>query len=146
MQASISNLDSLQADFFRGLNRLVEPWVRLGFASSACSPTGLIVLETKGRKTGRNFNIPLVATRIGRFLLVSTFRNQSQWIKNLRANSQVRYWLGGQAHEATARVLAARSTDDDLEQLPPFIKQFVHAQRQYFALFGGQVAILMPRE
>jgi deazaflavin-dependent oxidoreductase (nitroreductase family) len=146
MQTFISNPAKLEADFFRGLNSLIEPFIRAGFASLPCSPMGLIVLETTGRKTARKFNIPLMATHIGRFVLVSTFRNQSEWIKNLRANSQIRYWLGGKAHEATAIVLTGKSTDPELKKLSPFIKNFVDAQRQYLAMFGGHVAILMPRE
>ena len=136
--------ENLQADFFRRLNRVIEPLVRAGFASPVCSPTGLIVLETSGRKTGRQFNVPLMATHLGRFILVSTFRKRSEWIKNLQANSHVGYWLGGKRQEATAIVLT-ESTHSDFEQLPPWVKNFVSAQRQYFAIFGGHVVLLMPR-
>jgi deazaflavin-dependent oxidoreductase (nitroreductase family) len=139
------NPASLQADFFRGLNAVIEPLVRAGFASSPCSPTSLIVLETRGRKTGRQLNVPLLATRIGPVVWVSTFRRQSGWIKNLRANAEIRYWLGGKSHEATATVLTANSTEADFEKVPAFIKNLIQAHRQHVALLGGHVAILMPR-
>lgn len=146
MQPIIPNSAIWSTDFFRGLNLLVEPLVRAGFASPLCSPLGLVVLETAGRKTGRQFNTPLVATRIGRGLLVSTYRKQSQWIKNLRANPQVRYWLGGRAHEATAIILTDLSAQADLKNFPPLIKNIIQTQSQYFALFGGHAALLMPRQ
>jgi deazaflavin-dependent oxidoreductase (nitroreductase family) len=146
MQPIIPNSAAWSADFFRGLNSLVEPLVRAGFASPVCSPVGLIVLESEGRKTGRPISTPLVATRIGRGFLVSTYRKQSQWIKNLRANPQVRYWLGGREYEATALVLTGASAQPDLKNFPPLIKNFVQTQSQYIAIFGGQAALLMPRE
>ncbi len=146
MQTFLSSSAKLQADFFRGLNRLVEPLVRAGFASSACSPTGLIVLETRGRKTGRIVKVPLMAMRIGSFVLVSTFRYRSQWVKNLRANSAVRYWLGGKAYDGTARVISDQLTADDWGELPPVIRNFVIMQRPSVAIFGGHIVILQPRQ
>src|SRR5207247_1617975 len=87
---------TVEAQFFRFLNRLVEPYVRAGWASPRLVPGGLIVLETRGRKTGRPSRVPLAATRIQRHIVVSTFLGaRSQWVKNVSANPQVRYWLRG---------------------------------------------------
>ena len=41
---------SLEREFFRTLNRVVEPMVRAGFGSPRIVPGGLIVLETLGRR------------------------------------------------------------------------------------------------
>ncbi|MGH9803324.1 MAG: nitroreductase/quinone reductase family protein, partial [Blastocatellia bacterium] len=57
-----------------------------------------------GRKSGRKINIPVLATRFGDLVVFSTVRRNSQWLKNLSANPEVLYWLGGQPHEATAFV------------------------------------------
>ena len=59
-----SNGTTREVEFFRMLNRVVEPMVRAGFGSPRIVPTGLIVLETEGRKTGRRVRTPLAATRI----------------------------------------------------------------------------------
>ena len=45
--------DSIEREFFRTLNRVVEPLVRAGVGSPRIVPGGLIVLETAGRKSGR---------------------------------------------------------------------------------------------
>src|ERR1044072_4294218 len=121
MQTFIANPANLQAEFFRGLNRLVEPFIRVGFASAVCSPTGLIVLETRGRETGRRIKVPLLATRLGRLVMVSTFRPQSQWVNNLEAEPQVRYWLGGQVEQATGPRFPAPTTPAQTEKPPPLI-------------------------
>src|ERR671914_553801 len=93
-------LARLEAEFFRGLNTLVEPLVRAGVGSPVLWPVGAIVLEATGRGTGRKLNTPLLATRVGELLVVSTLRRRSQWIKNISANAEVRYWLAGRPRAA----------------------------------------------
>lgn len=92
MRASIRTEPGLEIDFFRCINSVVEPLVRIGFGSPRLWPTGLIVVETQGRKSGRTLNVPLLATRLGALVLVSTVRSRrSQWVKNLAAHPHVRY-------------------------------------------------------
>ncbi|MCB1848305.1 MAG: hypothetical protein KDI04_13230, partial [Halieaceae bacterium] len=59
------NRQVLEREFFRMLNRVVEPAVRKGVGSPRFLPAGLIVLETVGFKTGAKRRTPLVATRLG---------------------------------------------------------------------------------
>src|SRR5436305_13220979 len=108
----------LESESYRGLNRLVEPFVRAGIGSPLLWPTGAIVLETTGRRTGRTYKIPLLVTRIGDLLLASTVRRRSQWLKNLTANPDTRYWMGGRSHEAIAYVIAA-GLNAPLDEMPP---------------------------
>ena len=97
---------SLERDFFRALNRVVEPLVRAGVGSPRIVPGGLIVLETRGRKTGRLSRTPLAATRLGRYVLVATVRGtRSQWVLNLAAEPKCRFWIGGQERSARAFVI-----------------------------------------
>ena len=98
-------LPQLETDFFRALNQFAEPLIRLGFGNPLLWPTGTIVIETTGRKSGRQFNVPVLATRIGSLIVFSTVRCRSQWVQNLAANPEVRYWLGGKAREATALII-----------------------------------------
>ncbi|MEN3334813.1 MAG: hypothetical protein V7641_4178 [Blastocatellia bacterium] len=135
----------LENEFYRSLNQLVEPLVRAGVGSPFLSPTGAIVLETTGRRTGRTYKVPLLATRIGNLLLLSSVRHRSQWLKNLAANSDTRYWMGGRSHEATAYVIAA-GLNAPLDQLPPHARCLANALILQSNLFGVSFAILAPRQ
>ncbi|MEN8183931.1 MAG: nitroreductase/quinone reductase family protein, partial [Myxococcota bacterium] len=77
---------SRDVEFFRMVNRVLEPMVRAGIGSPRIVPSGLIVLETKGRKSGRRIRTPLAATRIQQHVVIGTFRGgRSHWLKNLSA-------------------------------------------------------------
>jgi deazaflavin-dependent oxidoreductase (nitroreductase family) len=135
----------LESEFYRGLNKMVEPLVRAGIGSSDFWPAGAIVLETKGRSTGQRFNVPLLATRIGDLLLVSTYRRRSQWVKNLAANTEVRYWLAGRPRKATAFVITPGKAGSSFARLPPRVACLAGVLRQQSQLFGVSFAILAPR-
>jgi hypothetical protein len=96
----------MEADLLRTLNRLVEPLVRAGIGSPGPWPTGAIVLETRGRTSGRTLRVPLLATLIGDLVLVGTVRRRSQWVQNVAHTPRVRYWMNGRAREAAALVVA----------------------------------------
>lgn len=116
------NRQNLEKNFFRVLNRFVEPAVRFGLGSPRFAPAGLIVLETTGFKTGITRRTPLVATRLGRYVFVSTVRGErSFWVKNLDKEAQTRYYLGGKAREAEAFVMAPGSAYQRPDTLPPLV-------------------------
>jgi hypothetical protein len=141
-----SQLSRLESDFFSALNRFAEPLVRAGFANPILWPAGAIVLETIGRRTRRRYNVPLLATRIGDILLVSTFRRRSQWLKNLAANTEIRYWMGGRLQEATAFVIGPGFEAPQASELPPLASCVADALARQSRLFGGGFAILVPRK
>ena len=135
---------SVEVDFFRTLNRVVEPIVRVGFGSPRIAPTGLIVLETRGRKTGKARRSPLAATRIGSYILVGTFRgNRSQWVRNLAAEPRTRFWLGGRAREARAFVMHQGKRFRVPRSLPLPLQQVVRLLAPYTKL-GWAFAVLSP--
>jgi deazaflavin-dependent oxidoreductase (nitroreductase family) len=134
----------LENDFYRGLNSVIEPLVRAGFGSPILWPTGAIVLETMGRNTGQKFNVPLLATRIGDLIVVSTYRRRSQWVKNLTANTETCYWMGGRLHEATAFVFTPDNAAS-LDNLPPRAACLAAFLQQQSQLLRISFAILMPR-
>src|SRR5207253_7806764 len=84
----------LASNLFRTLNSVVEPVVRAGcFSPNLFTPTGLIVLETTGRRSGKPHRTPVLARLMGDHLIVRTFRGErSAWFRNLRANPEVAYW------------------------------------------------------
>ena len=140
----LAGFERLEADFFRGLNQIVEPLVRAGLGAPVLSPMGAIVIESQGRKTGRRSNVPLLAAVIGDLIVVSTVRRRTNWLKNLAANPEVRYWLGGREREATAFAIGLGI--ESPSQMPARVSCLASALKQHSALFGTGFAILMPRD
>lgn len=141
----LQQLLQLEAGFFSALNQFAEPLIRAGLGNPIWWPTGAIVVETTGRRTGRAYKVPLLATRIGDLLLVSTARRRSQWLKNLAANPHTRYWMAGRARNATALVIDAGRAAPSLEEMPPLASCLAKALIPQRNLFGGGFAILIPR-
>lgn len=137
-------LFDIQKEFFNGFNRIAEPLIRAGFGTPLFWPTGVIVVETIGRKSGRKINVPVWATRIGGMVVFSTVRRNSQWLKNLAANPEVRYWLAGQPHEAVASIFTSneKMALSNLSPLAECLANFLHQQSR---LLGISFALLTPR-
>jgi len=141
-------LTGVQNQFFSGLNQVAEPLIRAGLGNPLLWPvlwaTGTIVVETRGRKTGRRINIPVLATRVGEWVVFSTVRRNSQWVKNLAADAEVRYWLAGQPRDATAFVFTPGETSlpDNLPQNAACLARFLQLQSR---LSGISFALLTPR-
>ena len=89
---------------FRILNQAVLPIVRTGFGSPLPVGLGLVVLETKGRRSGITRPVPVVAFRVGRRVTVSTVRANSQWVKNLETDSSAALWRNGTRRRVVADV------------------------------------------
>lgn len=134
---------SVEVQFFRMLNQIVEPYIRAGWASPSLVPGGLIVLETRGRRSGRRSRVPVAAIRIDRHVVVSTFRgDRSQWVKNLSANPDVRYWLRGRPRTARALVISARHRARG-SKLPAAVRWLVRSLVPY-TYAGWAFAVLAP--
>jgi deazaflavin-dependent oxidoreductase (nitroreductase family) len=68
------------------INQLAEVAVRAGIGVPCYVGVGLVLIETKGRKSGSPRTVPVLANRIGDRLYVSTVRENSQWVRNLQAD------------------------------------------------------------
>ena len=67
---------------------------------------GLVVLETVGRTSGLPRRIPVGGRRTGQtFWMVSEFGRQSNYVRNIEANSRVRLQLDGDWLSGTAAVV-----------------------------------------
>ncbi len=104
VEPTMINQADLTRSAFRTLNSVVLPTVKAGIGSPFCVGAGLVVLETTGRKSGKPRQVPLVATRFGSRIDVSTVRGDSQWIKNLEADPKASVWVGGKKRKVTAEV------------------------------------------
>jgi len=143
--AEKSRARSFELDFFRTLNRVVEPVVRAGIGSPRIAPGGFIVLETRGRKTGKLRRQPLAATRMGRYVLVATLRgDRSQWVRNLAAQPRTRYWLGGRARPTRAFVMHRGKRFRVPKSLPGPMQLVVQVLAPYRKA-GWAFAVLSPR-
>ena len=96
--------DAALRPIFRALNALVVPAAKAGVASPCAIGSGIVVLETTGRKTGLAREVPLLGARLGDRVLVSTVRGGSQWAKNLDANPEAAVWVDGGRRAATGSV------------------------------------------
>jgi deazaflavin-dependent oxidoreductase (nitroreductase family) len=135
---------SVEAEFFRKLNQIVEPRVRAGCGSPRLVPGGLVVLETRSRNTGRRSRVPLTALRIKDHVLVSTYRGRrSQWVKNVAADPRVRYWIGGQPRAAKAVALATPDHAPRREQWPRALRWMAPVLAPYLCA-GWAFALLGP--
>ncbi|MGH1492233.1 MAG: nitroreductase/quinone reductase family protein [Acidimicrobiales bacterium] len=100
---SQTSVDPSQA-LFRSLNRIVKPLVKAGLGSPLPIGLGAVVLESTGRVSGKPREVPLLGLRIGDRVLVSTVRDDSQWVKNLEADGNAAVWFCGKKRSATASV------------------------------------------
>jgi len=89
---------------FQTLNSVVRPAVEAGVGNPWHVGTGAIVLETTGRVSGEPRRVPLLATRVGSKIVVSTVRGDSQWLANIEADPTVRVWICGTPRDAQATV------------------------------------------
>lgn len=139
-----NSIEAAESAFFRNLNTLVEPLVKQGWLSPGFLPAGLIVLEIAGRKSGRVHSVPLVAARIGEVLLVSTLRGgHSQWLRNLAARPNLRYWVDGGANEGHASVVSKGLALPDSTAGPQYLGLLVALLRPWTAV-GWTFAIICP--
>lgn len=139
------NPPSVEEIFFQTLNRFAEPLAEAGCFSPELWPAGLIVLETKGRRSGRPHRTPVLAMMMDNHVIVRTFRGErSDWFKNLRSNPGVRYWSGGRPIAARA-VVHAPGEECSTEPLPPFAALGVGAAGLSVQLMGWRFAVLVPQ-
>ena len=85
-----------------------RPAVRAGVGDPLPhSAQGRSPSTTTGRRSGLPRAVPVLATRVGDSLTVSTVRNDSQWLRNIETDRNVAVWLfGHRGCSATATVSA----------------------------------------
>jgi deazaflavin-dependent oxidoreductase (nitroreductase family) len=131
--------------FFRTLNAFMEPLIMAGYAAPVFWPTGMIVLETTGARSGLPSRAPLLGTIVDGCVFVSTLRgSRCQWVRNLRARPEVRYWLGGREHRGRARLFAPGARLPASDGFPPLARIAADALLPPARLFGWTFAVIGP--
>jgi len=64
-----------------------------------------VLLEVRGRRSGRVFRVPVTAVPDGSGALVVRSRPGRAWWRNLRGGAPVGVWIGGEHRTATGAVL-----------------------------------------
>jgi hypothetical protein len=135
----------IEARFFSAINRLTEPAVRAGLGSLWVMPAGMVVLEVSGRRTGEIRRVPVLAAEIGEYVVVSTLRVQrSEWLRNVLANPDIRYWIRGRPHDA--RGLAILPGADLPEVEDEDLRCVVEALSRQGIAWGAAFVVLIPAE
>ena len=76
------------------------------------------VLETTGRKSGLPRRVPVSGRRVGDDVwIVSEFGERSDYVRNIKANPQVRIRLQGRWHTGMAQLLHDDDASQRLQQL-----------------------------
>ena len=79
------------------------------------------LLETTGRKSGEPRRTPLGGSKVGnQFWFVSEFGERSQYIRNIKANPNVRVRINGRWHRGVAYLVPEDDPRERLKSLPQF--------------------------
>ncbi len=79
------------------------------------------LLETTGRTSGQPRRTPLGGRKVGdQFWFVSEFGDKSQYIRNIKANPNVRVRLNGRWHRGVAHLVPDDDPHERLKSLPQF--------------------------
>lgn len=79
------------------------------------------LLETTGRTSGQPRRTPLGGRRVGdQFWFVSEFGDRSHYIRNIKANPDVRVRLNGRWHRGVAHLMPDDDPHERLKSLPQF--------------------------
>ncbi|MGI9604580.1 MAG: nitroreductase/quinone reductase family protein [Acidimicrobiales bacterium] len=109
----------LTRESFRLLNKVVTPLVEVGLgAPPPVAGTGIVLLETTGRSSGKPRRVPLVGFRLGDRAFVSTVRSDSQWVRNLESHPEATMWLDGKPRTVQSTVRSGSLTIVELESIP----------------------------
>ena len=112
--------------------KVINPLLGLLLRSPLHGPIGkrLLLLEYTGRKSGRQFRLPVAYVREGHELLLAT---QSGWKANFRGGAPVRVWLEGERRPAFAELI-----EDDAGVTDAF-RRMVQAQPGFARIIGVAV-------
>ena len=90
-------------DLMGPLNQLARPLIKAGLGGPLLTPFGLVVVEIVGRRTGVVRDVPLLALRHRRHLVVGSAQRASNWLANLAQQQHTNLWMNGQHWSAEVK-------------------------------------------
>lgn len=134
---------ALSRTYWKTIDAWLEPAVRAGFATPSVLPVGLVVLETRGARTGRLQRVLLTASVVEGCLFVGTLLgSRSGWLANLRADPRVRYWLSGQERQGRALLFSARAPWTATQGLPGLARSLADGLLPVAVASGWRFAVI----
>ena len=104
----------------------------------------MIVLETTGFISGNQRRTPLLSVKLGKYRLVSTFRgDRSFWMKNLKKDPRISYYLGGKKYASKALLIKREDSLKELSMLPAYVRKISTWLAMYMKQ-GWAFALLTP--
>ena len=102
--------------------------------------TEFLYLTTIGNKTGVLHEIEIwFVEHDGRYYLCSEMRERSHWVKNIRQNPAITFWVNGETYQGTGRAL-------DPVAEPELHRQVEAAFDAKYKWSGGLMVELSPDE
>ncbi len=89
------------------INDVAEFAIRNGIGTPCRLGLGLVLIQTKGRKSGAPRSTPVLANRVGKRVYVSTVRRNSQWVKNVLADAEPTIVLNRESKPVSVTQLAS---------------------------------------
>jgi deazaflavin-dependent oxidoreductase (nitroreductase family) len=126
------------------LNQIITPALRCGLGNPLPLTGGLVLLEMRGRRSGRLRTVPLSCIDFGPALVVSTVRERSQWVANLLAEPTATVWLRGRRREVRAAVFQRGALRGAVDAPPPRLADPVRTWSQ--AVPGSVVLLTLTAE
>ena len=97
-------------------------------------PSYMYLLQVKGRRTGRNYSLPVNLLEFqGKKFLVAP-RGRTQWVRNAEASDQITLRKGKFRRNYRLRPLA---DSDKLEILKLYLDSYKSAVQRYFSIPAG---------
>jgi len=134
------------------IKHLVSPFQRwiyrvtggAGFAGQN-SDHGVLLLTTKGRRTGKDRTIPVFFLRDGEYVILCNvnpgFERTNPWVINLRADPVAKLQIRGEI----AKYHAREATDAEIKELWPRLVEVWSAYQDHYERSGKRAVFIMER-
>jgi len=105
----------------------------------------VLLLTTKGRRTGKDRTVPVFYLRDGEAVVICNvnpeFERTNPWVINLRSNPLARIQIGSD----TARYHAREATDNEIQNLWPRLVDLWPAYQAHFERGGRRTVFILQR-
>src|SRR2546428_4278358 len=105
---------------------------------------GMRVLEVRGRKTGRWYQVPVVVAAVDEWRYIVSLWGDSQWARNLRANAAAKLRFGSRIEPIEAHELT--NDEERAGALFAICRKYPSIFQRYFKVDPEQMTVEQARE